>query len=180
MAYLFNRDSYHVKSEILGDISGLLCHDLKAVETSLMASTYFNGNSSADIFARVMIDRIFHSGDKNFLIDPYVLLQTGSQYFYQEYYSTSRLGNRKGQGKGTSGAAPTVGAPVELQEASEFNILNMEFGLPMQYYHAQFVFSFSPVLAFPQSSATITTLDSVIKEDLETVFYFSLGIGYWF
>ncbi len=179
-AYFFNQDSYNVQSEILGDMSGFLSYDLKALEVSLIASTYFNSDSSADIFAGIVFDRIIYSSDKNFLIGPSITLQAGTQYFYQEYYSTSRLGNRKGQGKGTVGTTPSIPTSVELKEASEFNFLNVALGLPMQYYHEQFIFSFSPVLAFPQSSATITTEDTVIKEVLETVFYFSAGIGYWF
>ncbi|NNK75588.1 MAG: hypothetical protein HKP42_05940, partial [Maribacter sp.] len=53
--------------------------------------------------------------------------------------------------------------------------------LPLQYYHKQFIFSVTPTWAFPQSSATtITTEDSVFEEDLENVFYWSVGVSYWF
>jgi hypothetical protein len=41
--------------------------------------------------------------------------------------------------------------------------------IPINYYHKS-IFSFIPHLAFPQSSATITTEDAVIKEDLKKVF----------
>ena len=176
-AYFFNDDSYNVKSEVLGDISGFLSYDFKVLEASLMASTYFNEGSSADIFAGFMLDKIFYSNDKRFLIDPSISVYAGSQYFYQEYYRTSRLGNRKGQGQGSNGSVSTA---VEIQEASKFNILNVELSLPVQYYHKQFIFSFTPVLALPQSSATITTEDTVIEEDLESTFYFTAGISYWF
>lgn len=179
-AYFFNDESYNTKSSVLGDISGFLSYDLKALEVSLMASTYFNDGSSTDIFTGLMLDRIFCSNDKSFLIDPSITLYAGSQYFYQEYYSTSRLGNRKGQGQGSGNFNSTLSTAVEIQEASKFNILNVELSLPLQYYHKQFIFSFTPVLALPQSSATIITEDSVISENLENTFYFSVGISYWF
>ncbi|WP_281542215.1 hypothetical protein [Maribacter aestuarii] len=181
-AYFFNEDSYNAKSSVLGDISAFLSYDLNVLEVSAMGSTYFNDGSSTDIFVGLMLDRVFYSNDKSFLIDPSISVYAGSQYFYQEYYSTSRLGNRKGQGQGqgTGGSASNAANTVEIQEASEFNILNVEISLPLQYYHKQFVFSFTPVLAIPQSSATITTEDTVIKEDLESKFYFSAGISYWF
>ncbi len=104
----------------------------------------------------------------------------GSQKFYQGYYSTSRLGNRKGQGKGSGSSEPIEVTTLEIAEASEFNFLNIELSLPLQYYHKHFIFSFSPVWTFPQSSATITTVDAIITEDLENVFYWSAGISYWF
>ncbi|NHF59641.1 hypothetical protein FK220_009835 [Flavobacteriaceae bacterium TP-CH-4] len=179
-AYFFNDASYNVKSEVVADLSGFLSYDLKVLEVSAMVSTYFNNGGSPDIFTGLMLDRIFYSSDKSFLINPSITMYAGSQYFYQEYYSTSRLGNRKGQGRGTMDSEPAVATTVEIQEASEFNILNVEISLPLQYYHKQFIFSFTPVLALPQTSATITTEDSVISEDLDSTFYFSAGIGYWF
>mgnify|MGYP001819687115 CR=1 FL=1 len=180
-AYFFNGDSYTVKSEIVADISGFLSYDFEVLKISFLASTYFNDGSSADIFTGLMLDRIFYGNDKNFLIGPSIALYAGSQYFYQEYYRTSRLGNRKGQGQGQGpGGTNTAAAIIEIEEASEFNILNVELSLPVQYHHKQFIFSFTPSLALPQSSATIITEDEVLTEDLESVFYFSAGISYWF
>tara|TARA_R110000868_G_scaffold126481_4_gene333556 strand:- start:196 stop:1101 length:906 start_codon:yes stop_codon:yes gene_type:complete len=179
-AYFFNKDSYNVKSEIIGDISGFLSYDLKAIQASLFASTFFNEGSSADIFAGLMLDRTFYSNDNSFLINPSATIYAGSQYFYQEYYSASRLGNRKGKGQGSGTSEPTVTTVVELKEASKFKMLNIELSIPLQYYYKSYIFSFTPVLALPQSPATITTADAVIEEDLESVFYFSLGLSYWF
>jgi hypothetical protein len=179
-AYFYDKDSYNVQSEVVGDITGILSYDLKAFEVSLSASTYFNNGSSPDIFGGLMLDRTFYTFENNLLINPRVSLYIGSQNFYQEYYSTSRLGNRKGQGKGSGSSEPIEVTNVEISEASEFNFLNVELSLPLQYYHKHFIFSFSPVWAFPQSSATITTVDAIIKEDLENVFYWSAGISYWF
>jgi len=179
-AYFFNEDSYNVRSETVGDISGMLGYDLDAFEVTLTASSFFNNESSADIFAGLMLDRTFYVADNSFLINPSITLYAGSQYFYEEYYSTSRLGNRKGQGKGNLSTEPNVSTNVQILEASEFNLLTVELSLPLQYYHKQFIFSATPRWAFPQSSATITTVDTIIKEDLETVFYWSVGISYWF
>ena len=178
--YFFSEDSNNVQSETVGDITGMLGYDLDAFEVTLTASSYFNKESSADFFAGLMLDRTFYAADNSLLITPSLALYAGSQYFYQEYYTTSRLGSRKGQGNGTSMTEPATTTSVEIKEASEFNLLSVELSLPLQYYHKQFIFSVTPTWAFPQSSDTITTEDSVIKEDLENVFYWSVGIGYWF
>ena len=181
-AYFFNEDSYNVKSSVVADISGFLSYDFKVLEVSLLASTYFNNGSSADIFTGLTLNRTFFSSNQQFLINPTIAVYAGSQHFYQEYYSTSRLGNRKSQGKGQSiNDLPTeVSTLVEIQDVSQFNILNVELSLPLQYYYKQFIFSLTPVLAIPQTSATITTEDMIITEDLESTFYFSAGISYWF
>ncbi|SEK30504.1 hypothetical protein SAMN04488008_101236 [Maribacter orientalis] len=181
-AYFFNEASYNVKSSVVADISGFLSYDFKVLEFSLLASTYFNDGSSADIFTGLTLNRVFFSNDQQFLINPTIAVYAGSQHFYQEYYSTSRLGNRKSKGKGQSiNDSPTeVSTLVEIQDVSQFNILNVELSLPLQYYYKQFIFSLTPVLAIPQNSATITTEDMVITEDLESTFYFSAGISYWF
>ena len=177
--YFYNEDSYNVLSEVVGDFTGILSYDLKAFELSISASSYFS-NSSADIFVGFMVDRTFYAAENKLLIDPRISLYAGSQYFYEEYYSTSRLGNRKGEGKGSGSSEPTMVTSVEITEASEFNFLAVELSLPLQYYHNSFIFSVTPVLAIPQSSATITSEDAVISENLESVFYFSAGISYWF
>tara|TARA_R100000935_G_C2842085_1_gene172127 strand:- start:29188 stop:30090 length:903 start_codon:yes stop_codon:yes gene_type:complete len=179
-AYLFNEDSYNVRSEVIGNITGVLSYDLKFLEITLSASTYFNKESSVDIFTGLKLDRTFYTLGNKLLLDPGISLYAGSQYFYQEYYSSSRLGNRKGKGKGAIDTEPTTSTVVEIKEASEFNLLNLELSLPAQFYHKQFIFSITPSLSFPQSSATISTEDTIIKEDLKNTFYWTIGVSYWF
>ncbi|HSP12692.1 MAG TPA: hypothetical protein VLO29_09205, partial [Salegentibacter sp.] len=91
------------------------------------------------------------------------------------YYQTSRLGNRKGKNAMQQVPVETI----EVVEASNFNILSVELGLPVYYYHNQFIFSFRPNLAFPQGESKIISPDFVYEETLDDVFYFSVGIGYW-
>lgn len=178
-AYFYNENSYNVQSEVVADITGILGYDLKALELSVYVGSYFNKNSSPDIFLGLLVDHTFHAFDRSLLMTPRASLFAGSQYFYQEYYSTSRLGNRKGQGKGSGGTGSMETTKVEIVEASEFKLLNMELSLPLQYHHKHFIFSFTPVWAFPQSSATLTTEDGVFEEELDNVFYWSAGISYW-
>ena len=179
-AYFYNEDSYNVRSETVGDLSGFLSYDLKVAEASVLASTFFNKGNSADIFIGLMLDRTFYNQNQKFMANPSLTVYAGSQYFYQEYYKTSRLGNRKGNGSGAGISMASSAAEVEIIEVSKFQLLNVALGLPVQYQHKHFIFSFSPVLALPQSSATIVSEDTLIKEELESTFYFSAGISYWF
>ncbi|WP_127140677.1 hypothetical protein [Flagellimonas marinaquae] len=184
-AYFYNDASYNVQSETVADVTGLIGYDFKLVELSLYASSYFNKTSSPDFFLGLMVDKTFKAMKDHLLFAPRVSVYAGSQYFYEEYYSTSRLGSRKtgagGQGNGQGGTLDeTQTTSVQIAEASEFNILNVELSFPLQYHFERFILSFSPVWALPQTSATLTTETGTFEEDLNNAFYWSVGVSYWF
>ncbi len=56
------------------------------------------------------------------------------------------MGNRKGQGSGldTGSSEPSTPTSIEIQDVSQFNILNVELSLPLQYYYKQFIFFLFP------------------------------------
>lgn len=185
--YFFDDESYNVQSEIEADLTALLSYDFKAAEVSLGLSAYL-GKSSPDLVASLMLEHIFYGLDKKLLLTPRLSLSGGTQYFYEEYYNTSRLGNSKGPGNSQQGPGSGPGGMlnssnemmnIQLAEASEFNLLDVEIRLPLQFYHKSFIFSFTPAIAFPLSPASVTTEDEAFQEDLENVFYWSAGISYW-
>ena len=176
--YFFNDESYNVQSEMTASINGLLSYDFKAIEISLLVSSSFNSGSTNDIFGEVQLGRAFYLASNNFLIRPAIALGAGTQNLYEAYYQSNRLGNRNDHNN--SGQDPMAPTSLKIEEATAFNILNIEVSAPIQYYLQPLIFSFTPVVAFPQSSVTITTEEAVIKEDLETIFYWSVGISYWF
>lgn len=178
--YFFNDASYNVKSETVGDLTGNLNYDLGPLETGLSLSTYFNDGGSADIFAGWHLSKEIISTDNTWLIIPQFSVYAGTQQFYEAYYQTSRLGNRKGQGMGSGGSVPMGEQALEIRESEELKLLNLEIGLPIHYYHKQFIFSVNPMLAFPQSPATIEFEDTTLSEELDAVFYGYVGISYWF
>ncbi len=186
--YFFNEESYNVQSEIEADITAMAAYDFSIAELTLSAAGYFGNGSSSDLVASLMLGRTFYTLDRKLLIMPSVMVGAGTQYFYEEYYNTSRLGNRKSGGNGQQGPGSGSGGSnlvqseitnVTISESSEFNILNIEARLPIQYYYKSFIFSFTPMIAFPQNSASIITDSAVFKEDLDNVFYWSAGISYW-
>lgn len=179
-AYFFNEESNNVMSSVVGDLTGIIGYDFKLLETTLYLSTYFNDGSKNDFIGGLMFDRTFYAINNNLLINPRISFYAGSQYFYEQYYSNSRLGNRKGKGMGNTGSGVSDSNMVNIEEVQKFNFLNIELEVPLQYNYKKFIFSFSPMLALPQSSATIFSEDTLITEDLEPVFYWSVGVSYWF
>lgn len=176
--YFFSDNSYSVQSEIEADISAIISYDLDIFEASILASSYFSKDSNTDFFIGAQLAKSVYTNDRSLEITPTIAAHAGSQYFYQEYYKFNRVGNRKDNGNGQNQQIGTT--VVGIDEVNKFNLLNIELSMPINYYYKSFIFSFSPHLAFPQSSATITTEDAVIKEDLKEVFYWSAGISYWF
>ncbi|TDN83813.1 hypothetical protein DET49_12012 [Salegentibacter sp. 24] len=173
--YFFNEESYNVQSQTSGNVMALLGYEFNFLELSVMGSAYFSEDGDTDFFAGVILDNTLSLIENKLIFNPSFRLNASSQYFYQEYYQTSRLGNRKR--KNVMQQVP-VGT-IELEEASNFNILSVELSLPVSYYHNQFIFYFKPHLAFPEGESKIITQDAVYEETLDDIFYFSVGIGYW-
>ncbi len=179
-AYFFNEESFNVMSSVLGDLTGIVSYDFEVLEATLSLTSYFNDGSSTDFITGLMLDRTFYAINKNLMINPGISLYAGTQYFYQQYFRSSRLGNRKGKGMGNSGSETAESSMINIDEVQNFKILNIELEIPLHYNYRHFIFSFYPMMAFPQSSATIINEDTILTEDLKPVFYWSAGISYWF
>ncbi|MGB3344210.1 MAG: hypothetical protein WBA61_09875 [Aequorivita sp.] len=178
--YFFNQDSYNVISEVEADLTSNLRYDFGNVFNLLInASLYFNSNSSSDFFLSPEISHDFLTTNQKFQFTPTVGINFGTQNFYEEYYTNTRLGNGGGQGQGSGSTAQTT-IVINIQESEKFNMMAIEFSLPMWYSHKQLTFSFLPVLVLPQNPATITVDDVVIEEGLEDTFYWMVGISYLF
>jgi hypothetical protein len=169
--YFFNDLSYNIQSEIVADVSAIISYDLHVMKTSLTASTYFNKNSNPDFFIGAHLAKEIQTRNESFEVTPTLSLYAGSQYFYEEYIKYNNSGNGQTNGNVNN---------VIINEVSKFNLLSIEFSIPINYYYKSFIISVTPQLAFPQSNATFTTEYTVFKEDLKEVFYWSAGISYLF
>jgi hypothetical protein len=179
-AYFFSEESNNVMSSVSANLTGIVGYDFGLLETTLSLGTYFNDGSSTDFIAGFMLNRNLYAINNNLLINPTITLYAGTQYFYEQYYSNSRLGNRKGKGMGNTGSGAIDSNMANIDEVQKFNVLNIELEIPLQYHYKHFIFSFNPMLALPQSSSTIFYEDTFITEDLTPVFYWTAGISYWF
>lgn len=177
-AYLFSEDSYNVKSETSGDLTAMLDYDWDWVETSLRFSTYLNSEGNPDYFLGIGLSKSWFALDNHLYMQPGISMYAGTQRFYEAYYNTSRMGNRKGSGSG-SGSIGTGSGEVRLVEASSFKVLNLELEFPAHYFYKHFVFSLYPSLALPQSPATILTEEGSMKEKLDPTFYVIVGVSFW-
>jgi len=183
--YFFNTDSYNVISEVDADITASIKYDFDLLYLSA-SSTYFIAKSSnSDIFLSTEIGHDFVSSTKDFQLSPSIGVYFGSQNFYEEYYINNRFGSARtgsgsGTGQGTGGTTPTTTTTVIMQESEKFDLMAIEFSLPIWYINKPFIISFLPVIVVPQNPATLTVDSVVHEEDLETTFYWMAGISYRF
>lgn len=181
--YFFNTDSYNVISEVEADISATIGYDFDIFNLSLSLTNFFNKNSNSDLFLSSEINYDFVSTDGEFQISPTVGVYFGSQNFYEEYYINNRFGSQRstGSGQGSGGTTQTINTTtVVLQESEKFNLMAIEFSLPVWYSAKPFTFSFLPVLVIPQNPATLTVDSVLYEEDLENTFYWMVGLSYRF
>ena len=178
--YFFNEDSYNVISEVEADLTAAISYDFDVINLGLSSSIYFNNGSSSDFFLSSEISHDFISSNNKFQISPTAGIYLGSQNFYEEYYMTSRFGNDgRGQGQGSGGTTETI-TTVSIEESEKFNLMAIEFSLPMWYVHKQFTASFLPMFVLPQSEATIIADDTLVEEKLDDTFYWMIGLSYTF
>ena len=187
--YVFNTDSYNVISEVEADLTATLGYDFDVFNLNLSLTNFFNKNSSSDIFLSSEISHDFVSTDRKFQISPTMGIFLGSQNFYKEYYIYNRFGSERstgtgqGAGQGTGGTADpieTTTTTVVLEESEKFDLMAVEFSIPIWYMAKPFTVSFLPVLVVPQNPATLTVDSAIYEEDLENTFYWMVGLSYRF
>ena len=187
--YFFNTDSYNVISEVEADLTGTLGYDFDVFNLNLSLTNFFNENSTSDIFLSSEISHDFVSTDRKFQISPTMGIFLGSQNFYKEYYVYNRFGSERstgsgqGSGQGTGSTADpieTTTTTVVLEESEKFDLMAVEFSIPIWYMAKPFTVSFLPVLVVPQNPATLTVDSAIYEEDLENTFYWMVGVSYRF
>lgn len=181
--YFFNSDSYNVISEVEADITAMGKYDFNLLYGAVSVTSFFNKSSSSDLFLSTELGHDFVTKSRDFQISPNVAIFFGSQNFYEEYYINNRFGSKRskgsGQGPGT-GTSTTTTTTVILNESEKFGLMAIEFSAPIWYIAKPVTLSFLPVVVIPQNPATLTVDSTVYKEDLETTFYWMVGISYKF
>ena len=173
--YFFNNASYNVISEVTADITVSLSYDFKILNLTVNASNYLSNNENSDLFLSSEISHDFLTSNNKFQISPTAGIYLGSQNFYEAYYINSRIRDRKNNENTTQTVIETV-----IEESESFNIMAIEVSFPMWYSKNSITASFLPVLVFPQHEATILNDETVVKEELENVFYWMVGLSYRF
>ena len=184
--YFFSDKSYNVIAEVEADLTAKLSYDFDIVNLTATGITFFNSDNSSDLFLSGEISHDFVTNNEKFQFSPTAGIYFGSQNFYDQYFVSYRYssgrghgGNGAGTGSGTGGTTQTT-TSISVEESEKFNLMAVELSLPSWYMHKKFTVSFLPTLVIPQNPATLIVDDVVVKEELDTTFYWMLGVSYKF
>lgn len=184
--YFFNDDSYNVISAVEADITAQLLYELDFLNLGWAGSLYFSSDGASDFMMLAQLSHDFVIDDNTWQISPILEFQFGSQEFYQQYFieqqkKKSGTGSGSGNGSGnTSGDNTTTTTMVEIVESESFNLMAIELNLAVWYQAPPFTFSFMPSYVIPSNEAELLVNDTMVKEDIDSTFYWMAGISYRF
>jgi hypothetical protein len=161
-----------------------LSYDLGFVEPSLQAGVNFASNP--DFGLGLGLEHSFSAANDKLEISPNFLANIGTLNYYADYYTKRRYSSsRKGRKQGNI----TYDIAAILSEASNFQLRDCEFSLPVNYTIKMFTLNFVPTYALPTNPSVVTlnikpsngnSYSQTSTERLENVFYWSLGLTYKF
>jgi hypothetical protein len=175
----YSAESFSVKSEISGYLSGYFSYDFGPLEPSLDLGA--DVGSSFDFALGLGLEHSFTLVENILELDPSVKANASTQNFYSNYYNKRRYSAKR-----KNNAVSTTTA--EVLNAANFQLMDYELSTPLEYtYRKKLKLNFTPTYAIPVNPATILTTtsgnnssSSKSKESLPNVFYFSLGVSYKF
>lgn len=173
-SYLFDKESYNVKSSLTTDI-GIYTGFLSKIADFYISGNLFMGDE-VDFFAGVEINKNINLIKNKFYITPSFSVNAGSLQFYNSYYQTQRYGKRNGRISGNG----TINSSVVINEVKKFEILDLELSGRLTYSFRNFEFGLVPIITIPKNEATILVNNQIEKEKLNTFLFWSAGISYQF
>lgn len=123
------------------------------------------------------LSRNFYVTD-HFQLMPALYVNAGSQNYYNEYYQNNPWD--RGKGKRKKQHTPLSAGVASVQEASKFQILDVELSLPLKYKLTHFSVTFTPTLAIPQNPARIIIDQNSYEEELDNTFFWTVAVSYKF
>jgi hypothetical protein len=185
--YLFSDSSYNVQSAMSGYTSAFGGYDIAGVVT-VFGDAMFSFGDYTDFFAGLELSHSFYALANQLSITPAVYGMMGTQYYYDQHYTTRRIGGATGNGPGggggmgngpggSSGGGYTT-TELVFNESSAFRLLAIELSLPINWQSGRFSVFLNPVYVLPQSPSSFTDNGIETKEVLSNSFYLSAGLTY--
>ncbi|PWT99339.1 MAG: hypothetical protein C5B52_10800 [Bacteroidetes bacterium] len=173
----YSDESFSVSSEISGRLSAYFSYDFNFIEPYVDLGA--NIGSSNDIGIGLGLQHSISFLEDHFVISPALLMNSGTQNFYANYYNKRKFGpNRNNKN-------PNI-ISVTLNDASRFQVMDYELTAPFEYtLQKKLKLNFTPTYAIPVNPSDITVeangnSKKTVPENLSNVFYFSVGFTYSF
>lgn len=173
--YFFSDNSYNVQSSMSGYASAYAGYDIAGIIT-IYGDAMLTFGSYTDFFSGLELSHPFFLWNDKVNITPTLYGMMGTQYYYNEYYTTRPGGPGSGNGQGGAGSGrPPV---ITADESSSFKLLAVELSLPVGLRWERFQFFMNPAYVWPQSPSTININGITTTEELKNSFYISTGMTF--
>jgi len=175
----YSATSTQVSSAISSTINGNLDYDIADIITTSVSLDYninkqgvgddfmFNFGLSHDFIA----EGIF--GDKDILlVSPMAALNSGTQNFYDGYLVRKKLKNAKRD------AAQTKLFNTYTAALSQFELLDYELSVPIEYKSGNFIFHITPIYALAENQFQSPAIQKLLGLSSQpSVFYVEVGVA---
>lgn len=178
--FFYNSNSTNTKSSQTGSLSASAAYDFGFIHPSLLGAINFG--SATDYALTASLDHAFYAAGDNLVITPTVLLNAGTRNYYSAYY------NQRKYAKLRKKVYYDINADVS--GAAQFQALDYEFTVPIEYTVKSFTFSFLPSYAMPvnaavitvnvKSSATSATVSKTTRENISNTFFAAFEVAFKF
>jgi hypothetical protein len=177
--FYYSSESYSVRSDIDANIVLDAAYDLRFIKPTFEATLNF-GSSTTDYVLTWGLQHTFYAAGDAIDITPSVLMNMGTQNYYDSYYRNRKYSTKRKNGTTVKG---TITATVI--DPSAFKTMDYEASVPINYTLGKFTFNFTPTLAIPVNPAEVTrvtkptgggaTSKVVALEKLNNSFYWTFG-----
>jgi hypothetical protein len=170
--YIFNDLSYVVQAEMNTYLNAYAGYDFNYFMLYADASLGFSDNS--DFFLGAEVTRTFYLFRNKLQITPALIINAGTQQYYNQYYSlrSTQTGYRKGKG-GSMQQPVSSGHTVE---STKFQLLDYEADVQVSYKIKTIKIFVGATWTFPLNPATIVTPAGTYTEDVVNGFYWTTGL----
>jgi hypothetical protein len=172
--YLFDNESYHIKSSLTTEV-GAYAGFLTSAVNIYTSGSFFIGDE-IDFFAGVDINKSINISKNKFYITPSFTANAGSLHFYNSYFQTQGYGKRKGKLSNTA----INSSSIIIADVKKFKLLELTLSSRFDYSFRNLEFIFIPIFSIPQSESNILVNDLIEKENFSPFLFWSAGISYQF
>jgi len=182
--YFYSSKSTNVKSGVKSSLSYFNSYDFGFITPTFTAFLNFGGKT--DVGGTLGLEHTFYALDDRLNITPAFAANGSTQNYYNNYYKTRRYTIKRKNKPPATGVANITG---QVENASQFKLLDYEASLPIDYEAGKFTFSANPVYAFPVNPSIVqvtttrannTSTTRFNTEKTENTFFITLGVSYKF
>jgi len=176
--YFYNAESEMVQSEMGTYLKTFAGHDFSHFVLYTDLSLGFS--EGIDVFTGIEVSRIFRPNHGRVRLVPSLMVQAGTQEYYEEYVvqRSSMSGGGKNGGSGPGMGMPASGTETETTSSGTFELLDFEAGLLASYTLKKTRFFLSGTWVSPFNPVTITSDLGTFEEPLRSAFFWEAGLRY--